>query len=275
MKSAKPERGGESPGPLEKVRILDIGSGLAGPVAATLLADFGAEVIKIEQPGKGDWLRTLLPPFKGTHLWWVVEGRNKKAITLDLDKPRGREVFEKMVPWADVIIENYMPGTLERWNLTYDVLSELNSRVILVRCSGFGQEGPYKNRVAYDRIGQAFSGIVYRTGHPDSMPVFPGVAIADYGTAIFAALGTMIALYYRDTVGDGRGQVVDSCLYESVLRIYEAFVPLYDQQGVIAERTGNIRRLWMPGGLFPTKDDKLVLISIAMNQHFTALAEAL
>ena len=275
MELTQTGKGGESKGPLENIRVLDIGGGLAGPIVATLLADFGAEVIKIEEPGKGDWLRHLIPPFKDVGLWWAVEGRNKKTITLNLNKPKGQELLKKMVPWADVVVENFTPGTLEQWNLGYEVLRELNPGLVLVRCSGFGQEGPYKNRIAYDRIGQAFSGVVYRTGHPESPPVFCGVSIADYNTAIFGALGTLIALYHRDTVGHGQGQIVDSCLYESVLRLYEAFIILYDQQGIIAERTGNIRRLWMPGGLFTTKDDKLVLVTIAMDQHFTALTKAM
>jgi len=265
----------EDKGALENVHVLDIGSGLAGPIVATLLADFGAEVIKVEMPDRGDWLRHLVPRFKDIGLWWVVDGRNKKAITLNLSKPKGQEILKKMVPWADIVVENYRPGTLEQWNLSYEVLRELNPGLILVRCSGFGQEGPYKNRLAYDRIGQAFSGIVYRTGFPESPPVLAGLSIADYSTAVFAAMGALIALHYRDTIGHGQGQVVDACLYESILRMYEGYVVLYDQQGIIGERAGNVRPFAMPGGLFPTKDGRLVLITIVMDHQFALLAEAM
>ena len=263
----------ENKGALQDIHILDIGSGVAGPFMATLLADFGAEVIKVEDPDKGDWLRHLVPRFKDIGLWWLADGRNKKAITLNLTTPKGQEILKKMVPWADIVVENYSPGTLERWGLDYEVLRELNPGLILVRCSGFGQEGPYKNRLAYDRIGQAFSGIVYRTGFPDSPPSFAGLSIADYSTAAFAAMGALIALHYRDTTG--QGQVVDACLYESILRMYEGYVALYDQQGIIGERAGNVRPFAMPGGLFTAKDGKLVLITIVENHQFVYLAEAM
>ncbi len=273
--STKPNPENESKGALRDIHILDIGSGLAGPIAATLLADFGAEVIKVEMPGVGDWLRQLVPKYGDIGLWWVVDGRNKKAITLNLAQPRGQEIIKKMVPWADIVVENYSPGTLEQWNLGYEVLRELNPGVILVRCSGFGQEGPYRNRLAYDRIGQAFSGIVYRTGFPESPPVFAGLSIADYSTAAFAAMGALIALHYRDTIGHGQGQVIDACLYESILRMYEGYVALYDTRGIIGERAGNIRPFAMPGGVFTTKEGRSVLISIVMDHQFGYLAEAM
>ena len=275
MRQTRKGKEEEINGPLENIRVLDIGNGLAGPIVATLLADFGAEVIKIEPPGEGDWLRRLMAPYKGVDLWWIVDGRNKKSLTLDLSKPGGQEVFKKMVPWADIVVENYTPGTLEKWGLGYEVLEKLNTGIILVRCSGFGQEGPYSKRAAYDRIGQSYSGIVYRTGHPESSPVFTGLSIADYSTAVFAAMGALTALHYRNTLGNGQGQVVDACLYESILRMYEGFVVQYDQRGIIAERAGNVRPFSMPGGLFPTKDGKLVLVSIVMDRQFVALAEAM
>ncbi|MBI2830822.1 MAG: CoA transferase [Chloroflexi bacterium] len=262
-------------GPLKDIHILDIGTGLAGPLVATLLADFGAEAIKIEMPGVGDWLRHIVPKYGDIGLWWVVDGRNKKAITLDLSKPAGQKVLKKMVPWADILVENYSPGTLEEWNLGYEVLRKLNPGLILVRCSGFGQEGPYRNRLAYDRIGQAFSGIVYRTGFPETPPVFAGLSIADYSTAAYAALGAMIALHYRNTIGNGQGQVVDGCLYESILRMYEGYVALYDTRGIIGERAGNIRPFAMPGGVFKTKDGRSVLITIVMDHQFGYLTEAM
>ena len=257
------------------MHILDIGSGVAGPFMATLLADFGAEVIKVEHPGKGDWLRHLVPRYKDIGLWWLADGRNKKAITLNLTKPKGQEILKKMVTWADIVVENYSPGTLEKWGLGYDVLRDINPGIILVRCSGFGQEGPYRNRLAYDRIGQAFSGIVYRTGFPECPPSFAGLSIADYSTATFAAMGALIALHYRDNAGQGQGQVVDACLYESILRMYEGYVVMYDQQGIIGERAGNVRPFAMPGGLFTTKEGKQVLITIVENHQFVYLAEAM
>lgn len=265
----------EAEGPLKGIRVLDIGTLLAGPFAATLMAEFGAEVIKVELPGTGDELRKDSPEAKGVPLWWMLEGRNKKSITLNLSKPEGQQVFKKLVPLADIVVENFSPGTLERWNLGYEVLQKLNPGVILVRVSGFGQDGPYRDRMGYDRIGQAMGGLVHTTGFPDSPPALAGVALADYSAALFATIGALVALRYRDTWGHGQGQVVDSSICESMLRMYQAHLVAYDQLGVIAERKGNVRPSTIPGGLFKSKDGKLVLIAIHTTSKFAVLAEVM
>ncbi len=260
--------------PLSGIRVLDIGTRVAAPFAATLLGDFGAEVIKVELPGTGDFMRSIGPFADGYSLWWAVEGRNKKSITLDLRKPRGQEVFRRLVPLADVVVENFQPGTLEEWGLGYDALARINPDLILTRASVYGQTGPYRDRPGLDRNGIGFGGLLYLTGYPDQPPVRPGVIISDYLTGVFNALAVMLALYHRD-VHRGGGQWVDLSLYESVFRVLEHTMAAYDRLGLVREREGNRLRNSAPLDNWETKDGKFVSIIAAGDGLFPRLARAM
>ena len=261
--------------PLEGLRILDAGSRIGAPFAATLLADFGAEVWKIELPGQGDFMRTIGPFDDGYSLFWAVEGRNKKSITLDLRKPRGQDLFKRLVPLADAIVENFQPGTLEGWGLGYEVLEALNPKIILTRATVYGQDGPYRDRPGLDRNGIAHGGLLYLTGYPDRPPVRPGIIISDYVTGIFNALSILIALYERDTHGSGRGQSVDLALYESMFRLMEHTVASYDRLGVVREREGNRLKNSAPLDNWETRDGQFVSIIAAGDGLFPRLAKAM
>ncbi len=261
--------------PLEGLRILDLGTRIGAPFAATLLADFGAEVWKVELPGQGDFLRTIGPFDHGYSLFWAVEGRNKKSITLDLRKPRGQELFKRLVPFADAIVENFQPGTLESWGLGYDVLEKLNPKVVLTRATVYGQDGPYRDRPGLDRNGIAVGGLLYVTGHADRPPVRPGILISDYVTGIFNALSIMMALYERDARGSGHGQWVDLALYESIFRLMEHTVAGYDRLGIVREREGNRLKNSAPLDNWETKDGETICIIAAGDSLFPRLARAM
>ena len=261
--------------PLEGLRILDAGTRIGAPFAATLLADFGAEVWKIELPGQGDFMRTIGPFDNGYSLFWAVEGRNKKSITLDLRKPRGQDLFKRLVPLADAIVENFQPGTLEGWGLGYEVLEALNPKIILTRATVYGQDGPYRDRPGLDRNGIAHGGLLYLTGYPDRPPVRPGIIISDYVTGIFNALSILIALYERDAGGSGRGQSVDLALYESMFRLMEHTVASYDRLGVVREREGNRLKNSAPLDNWETRDGQFVSIIAAGDGLFPRLAKAM
>jgi len=261
--------------PLDGIRILDIGTRIAAPFAATLLADFGAEVIKVELPVRGDFMRNIGPfDDNGYSLWWSVEGRNKKSITLDLRKPRGREIFLDLIEKCDVVVENFRPGTLEKWGLGYPQLAAVHPGIILTRASVYGQTGPYSQRPGLDRNGISFSGLLYLTGYADRPPVRPGIIIADYLTGVFNALSIMIALYHRD-VHRGGGQSVDLTLYESLFRILEHTLPAYDKLGIVRERTGNRLRNSAPLDNWETSDGQYISIAAPGDQLFPRLARAM
>jgi succinyl-CoA---D-citramalate CoA-transferase len=261
--------------PLEGLRILDVGTRIGAPFAATLLADFGAEVWKIELPGRGDFLRSIGPFVDRHSLFWAVEGRNKKSVTLDLRKPRGQELFKRMVPLADAIVENFQPGTLESWGLGWDVLEALNPRIVLTRATVYGQDGPYRDRPGLDRNGIAHGGLLYLTGYPDRPPVRPGILVSDYVTGVFNALSIMIALYERDAHGSGHGQWVDLALYESVFRLMEHTVAGYDRLGIVRGREGNRLANSAPLDNWETKDGRFISIVAAGDALFPRLAEAM
>ena len=283
--------------PLAGLRILDLGTRIAAPFAATLLADFGAEVIKVEQPGVGDFMRTIGPFEDGYSLWWAVEGRNKKSITLDLRKPAGQELLKRLVVEADAVLENFQPGTLEDWNLGPDVLHALNPALVLSRVSVYGQTGPYRDRPGLDRNGIAMGGLLHLTGYKDRPPVRPGIIVSDYLTGIFNALGVMIALYERDRRddaghavagaakeraasarsrargGSGRGQALDLALYASILRILEHTVPAYDHLGIVRGREGNRLANSAPLDNWETADGQFVAVIAAGDGLFPRLAK--
>ena len=267
--------------PLAGIRVLDIGTLIAGPFAATMLGDFGAEVIKVEQPGRGDALRGT--PEKGGKAArsgnWLVEGRNKKSITLDLRQAAGQAILKELIAKADVLVENFTPGTLEKWNLGWDEVSRINPRLVMTRVSGYGQKGPYSRRAGYDRIALGFSGYMYPTGFPDRFPVRPAFATADYNTGTFAALATMLALYARDAgpggKGTGRGQLIDLGLYEAPFRITADMMVQFFQSGAIRERIGNRNPTFSPAGTFETRDKRYVQIAAGGDAVWARLAAAI
>lgn len=257
-------------GPLAGIKVVELGSMIAGPFSATLLADFGAEVIKVEQPGAGDPMRQIGPFAEGESLWWNVEARNKRSVTLDLHAAEGQELLRGLVGKVDVLIENFRPGTMDRWGLGWKQLSEINPKLIMASISGYGQSGPYSQRPAYDRMAQAFAGILNMTGFPDRPPVRPGVAIADYGTAVFAAFAIMMALYHRDARG-GQGQQIDAAMFEAMFRLTDNMVTCYDQLGATRSRSGNLNRNAAPGDHFVTKDDRYLVITVSSDALFARL----
>lgn len=266
--------------PLEGIRVLDIGTLIAGPFAATMLGDFGAEIIKVEQPGRGDALRGT--PEKGGRAArsgnWLVEGRNKKSVTLDLRVPAGQAILKELIAEVDVLVENFTPGTLERWNLGWEAVHAINPRLIMTRVSGYGQKGPYAKRAGYDRIALGFSGYMYPTGFPDRFPVRPAFPTADYNTGTFAALATMFALYSRDAGGGGgtgQGQLIDLALYEAPFRITADMMTQFAMTGAIRERIGNRNPTFSPAGTFETRDGRYVQIAAGGDGVFQRLAAAI
>lgn len=264
----------DSVSPLAGIRVLELGTMIAGPVVATLLSDFGAEVIKVEQPGGGDPIRQIGPFCKGEGLWWNVEGRNKKSVTLDLHHSDGQALLRRMVRQADVLVENFRPGTMARWNLGWEDLKQENPALVMVSVSGYGQSGPYSPRPAFDRIALAFSGMLNITGFPDRAPVRPGVAMADYQAALFGAFAAMIALFHREARG-GTGQHVDVSLYESVFRFTDIMVTAADKIGVKRTRRGNLHFAAAPGDHFETCDGRHIVITVSNNALFVKLCHAM
>jgi crotonobetainyl-CoA:carnitine CoA-transferase CaiB-like acyl-CoA transferase len=261
--------------PLAGIRVLDIGTLIAGPFGATLLGDFGAEVIKVEQPGPGDALRGTPENGKpGRPPIWRVEARNKKSVTLNLRVKEGQDILRELVQVTDILMENFTPGTLEKWGLGWDELHKINPQLIMVRVSGYGQTGPYSKRAGYDRIALGFSGYMYPTGFPDRFPVRPAFATADYNTGTFGAYAAMLALFQRDARG-GEGQMIDLALYEPTFRITSDLLANYNATGEIRERVGNRNLGFSPAGTFETKDGRYVQIAAGGDKVFRRLAEAM
>ena len=261
--------------PLEGVRVLEMGTLLAGPFCAHLLADFGAEVIKIEPPGKGDPMRNWGSQYKGKSLWWHLLSRNKKCITLNLKEAKGQEIFCELVKKSDIGVENFRPGTLERWNIGYDRLKSINERFILVRVSGYGQTGPYKDRTGFGSVAEAFGGLRYITGYPDRPPTRVGISLGDSLAGTFGAMGALMALYHRDNQNGGSGQVVDIGIYEAVFKMMETIVPDYKYLDRVRERTGSVLPGVAPSNIYPTQDKKYVVIAANADSVFSRLAECM
>ncbi len=263
-----------SAGPLAGFRVIELGQLIAGPFAGQLLGDLGAEVIKIELPGDGDPMRRWgqLTP-EGESLWWSVIGRNKKSVTIDVRSDAGRTAFLRLVGLADVVIENFRPGTLERWGLSYATLKETNPGIVLVRVSGFGQTGPYADRAGFGAIGEAMGGLRAVVGDPDRPPVRTGIAVGDAMSGALGALGALAALLERQTSGEG--QVLDVALYESVLAFMESLVTDYDVTGHIRQRTGTTLPGVAPSNVYPTRDGREVLIAGNQDSVFRRLAMAM
>ncbi|MEM9557149.1 MAG: CoA transferase [Acidobacteriota bacterium] len=257
-----------SHGPLAGVRVLELGQLVAGPFAGTLLAYFGAEVIKVEPPG-GDPIRGWREiDDSGTSLWWYSLGRNKRCITLDLRTEEGRDLARRLADRVDVLIENFRPGTMERWGLGPEVLRSTNPGLIYSRVSGYGQDGPYAARPGYASVGEAVGGLRHVTGFPDGPPVRSNLSLGDTLAALHATLGILLALYHRDrrpagasqSANDGRGQVVDTAIYEAVFNMLEAVVPEYDRRGAVRGPSGSTISGVVPTNSYPTRDRKWVVI---------------
>jgi len=271
MPSSSPDRETRKPA-LEGIRVLDLATFVAAPFAATLMSEFGAEVIKIEQPGGGDpWRRYGTPTQDGDSLAWKSESRNKRSLTLDLGDARGREVFKRLAASADVVAENFRPGKLESWGLGWDTLGEVNPRLVLLRVSGFGQTGPYRDRPGFARIAHAYGGLTHLAGMPGGPPVTPGsTSLADYITGLFGAVGVLVALRARDR--DGLGQVVDVSLYESIFRVLDEIAPAYAATGRVRGREGTKTLYACPHGQYETADGHWIAVACTSDRMFARFA---
>lgn len=260
--------------PLADLRVLELGQLLAGPFCGQLLGDFGADVVKLEDPGRGDPMRQWgREKPHGHSLWWPVVARNKRSVTCDLRTEEGQELVRRLVVHSDVLLENFRPGTLERWGLSPDELWSVNPRLVVTRVTGFGQTGPYAPRPGYGSIGEAMGGLRYVIGDPDLPPARAGISIGDALAATFAALGTLVALRQRDRTG--RGQVVDSAIYEAVLAMMESLIPEYAIAGYQRERTGSVLPNVAPSNAYPTADGEMVLIAANQDTVFARLASVM
>ncbi|MFD8098849.1 CaiB/BaiF CoA transferase family protein [Nocardia fluminea] len=261
-----------STGPLEGLRVIEMGQLLAGPFCGQLLGDFGAEVIKLEAPGSGDPMRQWgREQSDGTSLWWPVVARNKKSVTCNLRDPQGQRLARKLIAGADIVIENFRPGTMERWGLGFDRLRETNLGLIMVRVTGYGQTGPYAPRAGYGSIGEAMGGLRYTTGDPDHPPARTGISIGDSLAAVFATVGTLAALHHRDRTG--HGQLVDAAIYEAVLAMMESVLPEWEVTGYQRERTGSVLPNVAPSNVYPTAGGEMVLIAANQDSVFARLVE--
>lgn len=262
-----------SAGPLAGIKVLELGTLIAGPFCSRMLAEFGAEVIKIEAPDGGDPIRQWRVLKDGTSLWWSVQSRNKKSVTLNMKDSRGQEIAKRLALDADIIIENYRPGVLEKWGIGYEDLKASNPATIMVRLSGYGQTGPMKDLPGFGAIGESMGGMRYVSGHPDRPPVRIGISIGDSLAALHGVIGAMMALRHRDVTGGrwngksgtdcvaGQGQMVDVALYESVFNVMESLVPEFDFAGVVRERTGGALPGIVPSNTYTTGDGQNVVIA--------------
>lgn len=260
--------------PLEDILILDLTTIVSGGTTTSILADFGAQVIKIENPQGGDPLRAWKPVKNGISLWWKVLARNKQSVTLNLHDPRGQDLLKRLVTRADVLVENFRPGTLERWSLGYDRLSEVNPKLVMVRISGFGQTGPYRNRPGFGTVAEAMSGYVALSGFPDGPPVLPPIPLADEVAGLIGALAALMALRHRDRA-DGHGQMIDIALYEPLFRLLIPYIPQYALLDEVQERVGNRFAGAAPRNLYRSADGQWVAISATTQRTFTRLAQTM
>lgn len=260
--------------PLAGLKVIELGTLIAGPFAARILAEFGAEVIKIESPDGGDPLRKWRKLYEGTSLWWYLQSRNKQSVTVNLKHPDGLEVVRRLVAEADIVVENFRPGVLEKLGLGWEALSAINPGLIMLRLSGFGQSGPMAQQPGFGAIGESMGGLRYVTGFPDRPPVKTGISIGDSIAALWGALGALMALRHKEVNG-GAGQVVDVALYEAVFAMMESLVPEFDVFGFVRERTGNIMPGITPSNTHTTKDGKHVAIGANGDAIFRRLMLAM
>ena len=264
-------------GPLAGLKVLDLSIIVAGGTASSLMADFGAEVVKVERPGTGDPLRNWGPFANGVSLWWKVHSRNKKSITLNLGTPEGQDLLKRLVVEADVLIEGFRPGAMEKWGLGPDDLLAVNPKLVMLRYSGFGQTGPYKDRPGFGTIAECMSGYIGMTGFPDTPPNLPPIPLADEIAGVFGAMAGMMALYHRDASGnpDTKGQVVDVSLFEPLFRLCIPHITMFDMLGINRERVGNDFPDAAPRNLYKTGDDRWLGLSATSQSTFESLAKAM
>ena len=273
VSSSRPGHDGDGDA-LSGIRVLDLATFIAAPFAATMMAEFGADVIKVEMPGRGDPCRQLGEKHNGVGLIWAQENRNKRGITCDLRQEKGQQIIKELVKRSDVLVENFRPGTMERWNMGYEVLRDLNPGLVMVRVSAYGQTGPYREKAGFGRIAQAFGGLSYLAGFPDRPPVNPGSAtIADYAAGLFGAFSIMVALEHRRRTGEG--QCIDISLYESIFRLLDNLASAYDKLGFVRERQGTGTAHAVPHNHYPTRDGKWVAIACTSDRIFQRLAKAM
>jgi formyl-CoA transferase len=259
--------------PLKGIRVLELGTLIAAPFCSRILAEFGAEVIKIESPDGGDQLRQWRKMYEGTSLWWYVQARNKKSVTVNLRLPEGQAIVRKLAADTDIVIENFRPGALEKWQLGYDELAKINPRLIMVRLSGYGQTGPDRDKPGFGVIGESMGGLRYVTGYADRPPVRLGISIGDSIAALYGVIGAMMALQHRHA--SGRGQMVDVALYEAVFSMMESLLPEFDVLGFVRERAGNALPGIVPSNTYPTGDGKFVIIGANNDAIFRRLMTAM
>ena len=264
-------------GPLSGLRVLDLSIIVAGGTASSLLADFGAEVVKIERPGTGDPLRNWGPFANGVSLWWKVHSRNKKSITLNLGVPEGQDLLKELAAKTDILIEGFRPGAMERWGLGPDELQAVNPKLVMLRYSGFGQSGPYKDRPGFGPIAECMSGFVGMTGFQDTPPVLPPIPLADEIAGVFGAMAGMMALYHRDASinSSAKGQVVDVSLFEPLFRLCIPHITMFDMLGINRERVGNDFPDAAPRSLYKTADNQWLGLSATSQSTFEGLAKAM
>ena len=260
-------------GPLEGIRVIELGSLIAGPYAGALFAQFGADVIKIEPPAIGDPLRKWRKMDGDTSLWWYSQSRNKQSLTLNLKDPDAQEVLKRLVSDADVLIENFRPGTLEKWNLGWDALSKVNPRLVMLRVSGYGQSGPQACKPGFAAIAEAIGGLRYLIGYPDRAPVRTGVSIGDTLASLYGVVGSLMALRHAEATGEG--QVVDVSLVESVLAVTESLIPEYGADGTIRERTGSSLPGIAPSNTYTTRDGRYLVLAANGDSIFNRLMQAI
>jgi formyl-CoA transferase len=260
--------------PLQDLKVIELGTLIAGPFAARLLAEFGAHVIKIESPDGGDPLRTWRKLHDGTSLWWYAQARNKKSVTVNLKAREGQELVRRLVKDADIVIENFRPGALEKWNLGWDTLLALNPGLVMVRLSGYGQTGPYRDRAGFGAIGEAMGGMRYVTGYPDRAPVRVGVSLGDALAAMYGVIGALMAIHHR-AVNGGKGQYVDVALYEAVFGMMESMLPEYTMTGFVRERSGSALPGIAPSNTYICGDGNYVVIGANSDSIFRRFMRAI
>ncbi|WP_394234753.1 CaiB/BaiF CoA transferase family protein [Niallia oryzisoli] len=261
--------------PLEGIKVLELGNFVAAPFAGKIMGEFGAEIIKIEDPEKGDSIRNWRVMHNGTSLWWYVHARNKKSVALDLRKSEDQEIIRELAKEADVVIENFRPGTLEKWGIGYEDLKKINPSIIMTRISGYGQTGPYAKKPGFGSIAESMGGIRYLTGFPDRPPVRVGLAIGDSIAGLYAVNGTLMALRARDIDPQRRGQYVDIALTEAVFSLLEGVLPEYDVKGIIRERTGATLEGIAPSNTYLCKDGKYIVIAANSDSIFRRFMNAI
>jgi crotonobetainyl-CoA:carnitine CoA-transferase CaiB-like acyl-CoA transferase len=262
--------------PMSGIRVLDCATFIAAPYTAAILGEFGAEVIKVEQPGEGDPFRKFGTPAARDTLAWLSEARNKKSVTLNLRDPKGADLFRQLIAQSDVLCENFRPGTLEKWGLGWEELKRINPRLVMLRVSGYGQDGPYRDRPGFARIAHAFGGLTYLAGLPGELPVTPGsTSLADYMSGLYGAIGVLLALRQRDKAGNGQGQYIDVALYESVFRALDELAPAFFKIGKLREPEGTGTTNACPHGHFRCGDGKFVAVACTSDKMFERLAQVM